>query len=531
MSNDPKSDKPITLRDIDWSRMKLGERVMHAAKAILGIKEAVAVGVSGRSEDIGYRRITSKSDKELQPQRWQKQMSVAHFLWLQNPMAFRLMELYSDFVIGDGYTFQAKDPQVQEILDRHWKDPDNAWEIAQYDRHTESIVFGTFCMRAFVNKFNGHVKLSPMDPAWISEVIGHRDIAGRATQLKVQRGIDSTTETWDVICEDRDSESPSFEKLQGQVFYFGLNKLSFTLQGISDLYRIADWVDAFDQFVFSTLERIYFLHAHLYDITITDAEQEECQDKVKELELNPPKPGGFRVHSDKESWEALAPDLKSAEVKEIAGVIKGLILGSMGLPEHWFGEGGDVNKATAVAMHGPIYRKLKRKQSQWSTIMRTVLQFQIDQAVLAGRLLTTLPGGAARDMSFEVRPAEISGRDIKAFYDSMKSAVESLSLAVTEQFIKRQDAGKMIAKLASESGIEVTPPTEQEIAASKVQADADAEQQLQRTLEEPYAKLKSKLAAPRKPFGKAKKQEDGQGEPTTDPAEGAVTAQGEQEEG
>ena len=501
-------EKKTESRTINFGEMSWNQRLRWAGKAIFGMRETGFAGqFASRDEDFGFRRLTARSDKELKPADWQKQLSIAHFLWLQNPMAGRIIELMADHVVGDGFAWTAADKQVEEILLRHWEDPDNNWDLLQFDRYQELILFGTWAPLVFVNKHNGHVKLGPVDPSWIADIIPSKDIAGKAIALRIDQqhaagSYDAKTEedargtTYAVITQDQRANIPNPDKpgeemanmhmglLDGEIFYFTVNKLTFLLQGISDLFRVADWVDAFDQFVFSLLERINFLNAHLYDITLTGAEQAEVNERAAFIAANPPRPGTTRVHNENEKWEALAPKINSAEVEEVAKIIKMLILGSFGIPEHWFGEGGDTNRATAAEMGGPIHRKLKRKQAQWSAVMRQILQFQIDQAIKAGRLSRVFPdgtkdkdgkdiGGKKRDLSFVILPPEVSSKDLSLFVDSLDKLTSALSGAMAEGFIGEAKAAGVWTSVAQELGVEIEAPNEEEIEANKAERDAN----------------------------------------------------------
>jgi len=462
-------------------------RVLRTAlRGLLNLKEVHSAS-SNTDNDAGFRRLTARSDKEIAPAKWQKQMSVAHFLWQQNPMAFRILELMADFVVGDGFTWKAEDEELSKIIKRHWDDPDNAWEISQFDRYLELILFGTFLLRPFVNPHNGHVKVSPVDPAWIEDIIPHPNIAGRASALKIKRrseSVEGKTETWKVVeTANTDPKNPDAQGLlKGDVFYFTVNKLTFLNFGMSDLYRLADWLDAFDQFVFSLMERINFLNAHLYDITIEGAEQPEIDERATALEMKPPRPGSFRIHNEKEKWEALAPKINAAEVEAVAKIIKMLILGSMGIPEAWYSDGGDTNRSTIEGQAPPILRKMKRKQAQWVQVLTTVIQFQIDQAVLAKRLTPTQAAAG-----FQIIPPDLSSKDVLQFVDALEKLTSTLASAITEGFIKREQAAEVWHAQAAEVGVEIKAPKPGEADAQFAAEQAGATARAQDAASEPYA--------------------------------------------
>lgn len=477
------------MREVDFSGMSLARRIQFAARSILGLKEAAPSG-SGTSEDAGYRRLSARSDKELTPAKWDKQMRIAHFLWLQNPMAYRILELLSDFVVGDGFTWSAKDPEVAAIVEKHWEDPDNAWDLTQFDRYMELIMFGTWAPKAFVTPANGHVKICPTDPNWIAEVIPDKDIIGKVSALRITRPTadgSGQDEVWKVVARDTDPVSPTSGRMVGSVFYFAINKLSFTHTGFSELFRLADWLDAFDQFVFSLLERINFLNAHLYDITIKGAEKPEIDARIAELEDNPPQAGGFRVHNEEETWDTVTPEMNAAEVQAVADIIKMLILGSVGIPPHWFADPEGTNRATAEQMNSPLMRKMRRKQAQWSAIVKSILDFQVDQAIIAGRLSATMPDGTPRDLTVEVQPPDVSSKDIAQFITTLEKLTNTLAGAIAEGFIKREDAAGAWAAQAAEAGFDVKTPTAQDVAGNLAAEKSKDDAEAAATAQEPYA--------------------------------------------
>jgi hypothetical protein len=205
------------------------------------------------------------------------------------------------------------------------------------------------------------------------------------------------------------------------------------------------------------------------------------------------------VHNQQEKWEALAPKINAAEDEEIARMIKTLILGSMGIPSHWYGEGGDVNKSTAEQMAPPILRRMRRKQAQWKNILTTVLQFAVDQAVTAGRLSATLPDGRPRDMSFNFDIPTLSVEDAKTFWEGVNSLVDALTKAVVEQFVTRKRAAEMFAAAASREGAEVVPPTDEEVAAEQTAADTRAAGDLRAATNKLFAQVRGKGAPTAKP--------------------------------
>ena len=93
------------------------------------LKEAVIpVGGAVDSDDHLYRSLTG-SNRDLTPVTQDRMINVAAYLYDTNLTAARMIEIVRDYVIGDGITYTCENEDVKTILDNHWDDPINNWEL------------------------------------------------------------------------------------------------------------------------------------------------------------------------------------------------------------------------------------------------------------------------------------------------------------------------------------------------------------------------------------------------------------------
>ena len=69
--------------------------------------EYVGGGFAGVPEDPDpdsrdWRPLTKHKFRDLSPLTQERQIDIAHWLYLSNPVAFRTIEITKDFVIGEG---------------------------------------------------------------------------------------------------------------------------------------------------------------------------------------------------------------------------------------------------------------------------------------------------------------------------------------------------------------------------------------------------------------------------------------------
>ncbi len=427
--------------------------------------EQILPDVVDRAEDEGFRRIT-QTEKDLSPPAYDRQLRIAYFLYTTNPLAHRIIEIVKDFVIGDGATFQASDDKVQKVLEKFWNDPVNHWEIKQFSKVRELGLYGEQIYPAFVNEFTGHVRLGYIDPLNVDQVeadAGNPEVVrsvilktGKEIVVKERnpatgRLITVPKKKLKVIQVDSDPRSPSFGKLVGECFYFAVNKVSNATRGFSDLIHLSDWIDVYDQLLFAHTERLWFLRNYVWDITMEGAGKEEIRLKKRELQMDPPKAGSWRVHNEKEKWDAVTPNLKATEHTEEEKKVRALILGGAGIPPHWFGEGEDVNRATALAMDTPVFRMLRSRQRYARFMFEHIFRFAVDQAILK----KTLPDGEDLSTDITVTLPEFSSRDESQASQTFVNLVNALTVARSQNWVSDETAAKLVAILAGNFGIEV----------------------------------------------------------------------------
>ena len=421
--------------------------------------------VADRPGEEGFRRIT-QTEKDFAPPAHDRNLRIAYFLYVTNPMAHRIIETVKDFVIGDGAGYHAKDERVQKVLDKFWNDPVNHMDIKQFNKVKELGLYGEQIYPVFINEFTGHVRLGYIDPLNVDQVIPDpgnpevirsivlktgKEVLVRERNPATHRLVTVPKKELKVIHMDSNPRSPSYGRLVGECFYFAVNGVSNATRGFSDLTHLLEWIDIYDQLLFAHMERLNYLRAFVWDIQIEGAGKEEIKLKKKELQMNPPKAGAWMVHNEKEKWSAVTPDLKATEHTEEERKVKAYILGGAGLPPHWFGEGEDVNRATALAMDTPVFRMLRARQRYVRFMFEHIFRFAVDQAILK----KVLPDGEELVTDVHVVLPEFSAKDETQASQTLLNLVNALTVARSQNWISDETAAKLIALVAGKFGMEL----------------------------------------------------------------------------
>ncbi len=433
-----------------------------------------AAGASVDADEPGWRRLSKDVDRNLSPVTQERMQELAVYMWKTNPVVNRLIELPLVYLLAEGVSVSVDDEEAQGWVDDFWGDPINRMDIKLPKYVRELSLFGEQLWPVFVNEIDGKLRLGYVDPSRISDVITDPDNAtqpigvitktNRRGQIRKYRVIVSGPET--VFSERAQKIRESFT--DGDAFYYTVNDLAAASRGHSDLLPQLDWADAYDKAMFGELERWDFLRAFIWDVTMKGATADEVKKRANEIVV--PSAGGVRVHNDSEEWDAVTPDLKAADGAENARLFRNHLLGASTIPEHWFGGGGDVNRATAGEMGEPTFKVFTMRQRIWKHILEEVVSYQI-------RLRARAAGLEQMADEPEFRPVaqfpELTARDTTKYASALAQVVIGCVQALDRKLMAMETAIALIALIAGQLGLEIDPREELErVAAERAAAAA-----------------------------------------------------------
>jgi hypothetical protein len=455
----------------DLIRRRVGEAETRLqAEADTRVREALSVGLTRADQQLmeqGFRRLTQDSKyaaRDLTPLAQDRMLALAYWLWESNPLAQWLVEVVVDFVWGEGGNVTATDPKVREVVQGFWQDPVNQLELRMDTFVRELGLQGELCLPVFVNDVDGHVRLGYVDPAEIDEIqTDPNNILVPWTVVLKATAAGTRRRYLKVVRLDERRGSPGFGSLMpalpnetdlisgrlydGSCLLFQVNKVSNARRGRSDLLALIDWLDGYDDMLFSQMERAQLLDSFFWDAEVQGATEEELQGFLqKNAKI---RRGMVRAHNEKVKWSAIAPDLKAADKDTLARMLRGHLLGSRSLPEHYYGLGGDVNLATAKEMGLPTQKRMTRRQKVVRFMLQDVARFAVHQAIRHGRLAKDV------DQTLAVTLPEISMRDTTAITTALTSLTVALVQAEQQGWIRKETATKLFALVSSQLGLEI----------------------------------------------------------------------------
>lgn len=435
-----------------------------------------AVGVSVDPDEDQWRKLTGDGRRDLTPMTQARMIKLAHYLWETNLVANRIIELPLAYLLAEGVRLVAVDEAIQDTLDRFWRDPINQMDLKLVKKCRELALFGEQCWPTFVNTVNGHVRLGYLDPSLIETVVTDPDNAEQPIGIVTTKDGRGRARRYRVIVNGPEQQlftrrtqgiRETFD--DGDCFYFRVNDLSSGTRGRADLLAQIDWLDTYDKFLFGELDRQEFLRAFIWDVTLEGATPDEVRKRAGELRA--PAPGGMRVHNSAEKWDAVTPELAAGDASDTARLFRNHVMGGATLPEHWYGGGGDVNRATAGEMSEPTFKMFSMRQTYIGYILTMLGQYAIRQEELA--VSRREPDLLDPIYAFEVQWPEMVARDTTAYAAALQQVTVAVSMLITAHLITRERGLQIIEKLTAKLGVEFDTAAELDAALDEARKDAE----------------------------------------------------------
>ncbi|MDP3225631.1 MAG: hypothetical protein Q8M96_21050 [Rubrivivax sp.] len=344
-----------------------------------------SAGINGLGDDeAGWTRLSANgmgagNTRDLTPMSHERMQRLAEFLWQSNLLGNRLVEIPLAYLMAEGVKLQCADPDHQAVLDAFWQDPINDWPLKLTARARDLAILGEQCYAVFKNEASGHVRLGYVDPRQINEVVLDPDNAEQPIGVITKKDRKGQYKKFRVLVVSDKPDEEMFSRRtaairqdfrDGEVFLFQVNKLATGSRGRSDLLGQIDWIDAYDEFLFGELDRARFMRAFVWDLNIKTATPAEVEARARTFK--PPTPNSVFVHNDGEELQPKAAGLEAVDMSTAARLFRNHVLAGATVPEHWFGGGGDVNRAAAAEMGDPTFKLMTARQTQLKLLLECI---------------------------------------------------------------------------------------------------------------------------------------------------------------
>lgn len=399
----------------------------------------------------------SNTRGEMEPRDRIRLVKAATEVWQRDPQAGAAVDLLNDFVFGRGVPRpRAKDEEVQKVLDETWDDPDNKLILTSYEKLVEKGTDLQIQANVFFLIFEGEdgkVKLGLLDHDRVKNVVRSEE-----NRLRIlYYAVEESKYEWDYVADHEkpvaqqaadgkprivyhehyrnvDDEiaegglpkSPPQEKMrEGRVYHLALNKTTEMAFGVPTFRRLMRWFSAYNEFMTSRVDVVKAAAAFIMKRRIRGGEA--AVQRIAAQRLNSgsnlaseawsghqsgPAPASILNENDGVVHEALNLSTNAGNALQDGQMIRSQVSAATRFPQHYLGDAGSANLATATAMELPVLKAVEARQEVWEGVFRALADRAIEVAVKTGRLDKS-PDSAflSDDTLAEAHPTQVADED------------------------------------------------------------------------------------------------------------------------
>jgi hypothetical protein len=175
---------------------------------------------------------------------------------------------------------------------------------------------------------------------------------------------------------------PDAAAAQAVMAHYSINRPVGARLGESELAPVLSWLRAYSRMLEDRVRLNGAARAFLWFVTVPPGRVEQKAEQYAE----PPEPGSIVIHDEGERWEMRAPSLGGVDAQHDLRALRQAISAGAGQPPHWHGDGGDINRAVAMAMQDPAVRRLRRRQRQVQAMVVDLCDLAYARAYELGRV-------------------------------------------------------------------------------------------------------------------------------------------------
>jgi hypothetical protein len=338
------------------------QRVLRPLAVWLASVTAVPVGREGD----GLTRSLFSSGTEIDKP-WgelAQELSDAREAWRKNPMARRVINIITSYVVGPGMAATSEYRPLAKFIDGFWHHDQNLLDLHLDGWCDELSRGGELFLVLFTNEYDGMSYVRAIPASQIEEV-RWRD-GDYQTELRYRQSTGpGEDERWWY------APAGAPEGWTGPVMlHYAVNRPVGAVRGESDLAPILPWLRRYTRWLEDRVRLNAAVRAFLW---VVRAPQRLTAD-LRETYRTPPEAGSVIVAQQDEEWEAVAPNLQARDANADGRAIRWMIAaGGPGTSLVDFGEGEDANLATARASAEVRRRFLTQRQGYFAYLLADLI--------------------------------------------------------------------------------------------------------------------------------------------------------------
>lgn len=405
------------------------------------VRRALALAESDATFALGAHSLNA-SERERYDYDREQVLEQALQAWRGNPLARRIVELTSQYVVGGGIGLSSPHPKAHAFLRRWWEHPLNQAEVRVFEWCDELTRAGEIFFLISTDA-SGMSYLRAVPAQQIERVeTSTNDI--QQELMYVQKPIGGMEEQhWQAYRAQEDTPGADGHFTPVMVHY-AVNRPAGAVRGESDLAPLLKWLSRYSAWLEDRARLNRYRTAFLYVVKARYASEAERIARQGALNSAPPAPGSILVTDESEAWDVISPKLEADDAASDGLALKKMIAAGAGLPLHFLAEPESSTRTTAEAAGGPTFRRFEQRQEFF-------LWMIADLARIALRRRAQVDHGTPAGAEVKAQGADLSARDNAALAVAASTVINAFAQLYAHGLIDAAELLRMAYRFAGET--------------------------------------------------------------------------------
>ena len=355
-------------------------------------------------DDIGWERPWGSrlTQTEADPLTRMSNIGRARLYWRRDPLCHQAVRVWTDYAIGQGFSWKAKESKIQQTLDAFAKDRRNKHimnAVGQQRSSKKLLVDGELFFAVF-NSDGGDKIIRYIDPLQMTEFICDPDDEETvlAYERKTVKGEYFFYADWAAEDDGKAAEEQKAKDsgknvvLEDDVKIYHLAFDTIGKRGNSLLAPVLDWSREHRRFAEARVAIMQALSKYAWKTTVKGGQNVINAIKTRlqstyaatgtsmGVERNPTTaPGGNWLQNAGIDVTPMPRNTGGSDAKEDADGLKLMVSAGTGVMLHYFGDPTKGNLATASAMELPMLKEFGGYQELWREAYRDIFAVVLDE--------------------------------------------------------------------------------------------------------------------------------------------------------
>jgi hypothetical protein len=300
--------------------------------------------------------------------------------WRTNPLAFRIVNLTTDYVVGASIQVTSPVSYVDRFVNQLWSHRLNKMSLRLYSWCDELTRAGDLFVAMFTNPADGLSYFRAINAVKIDKIETDPEDLERELRYHELRDDDPIQGKW-----WQGWENAKDDPTQPVMLHYAVNRPVGCIRGQSDLAALLPWLRRYREWLEDRVRVNRYKNAFLWHVKLQGASSGDIQSKQSQYaEL--PTPGSVIVTDENEEWAPVQPNIQAEDVKDDGRALRLMIAAGAGTPLHYLAESESATRAMATEMTGPTMRHYEHRQNFFRDLVLDVVEKAHHRAHVAGRI-------------------------------------------------------------------------------------------------------------------------------------------------